>query len=118
MNDVMISKNFSLKEFECPCCHTVMIRPELIRLLQKLRDKLDRMVIITSGYRCKEHNRKVGGEVGSYHLYGMAADICVPDFPVEILAKEAEQVGFGGIGLYKDKVFIHVDIGPKRRWTK
>ena len=29
LNDIKISENFSLREFQCPCCHAVMIHPRL-----------------------------------------------------------------------------------------
>ena len=32
-------------------------------------------IIVNSGYRCEEVNRKVGGAARSQHLYGQAADI-------------------------------------------
>ena len=34
-------------------------------------------MIITSGYRCRAVNNKVGGASNSYHLKGLAADIRV-----------------------------------------
>ena len=36
-------------------------------------------VIVTSGYRCQELNKAVGGVWNSQHLKGEAADIFVPD---------------------------------------
>lgn len=47
-------------------------------VFQPLRNKLNKAVIISSGYRCKELNVKVGGAPNSQHLYGQAADITVP----------------------------------------
>jgi len=47
-------------------------------VLQPLRDYLGCAVKITSGYRCKALNTKVGGQPNSQHLYGQAADFIVP----------------------------------------
>ena len=37
LNDIKISENFSLREFQCPCCHAVMIHPRLAAALQVAR---------------------------------------------------------------------------------
>lgn len=47
-------------------------------VLEPLRRRVGR-VIVTSGYRCQELNKAVGGVWNSQHLKGEAADIFVPD---------------------------------------
>lgn len=46
-------------------------------VLQPLRDKLQKPIIITSGFRSVKVNDLVGGVSNSQHLYGQAADITV-----------------------------------------
>lgn len=46
-------------------------------VLQPLRDKLKKPIIITSGFRNTKVNELVGGAKNSQHLYGQAADITV-----------------------------------------
>ena len=46
-------------------------------VLQPLREKLGKPVIILSGFRCAALNAKVGGKPTSQHLTGEAADIKV-----------------------------------------
>lgn len=46
-------------------------------ILQPIRDNFDSPIIITSGYRCPQLNKKVGGSNNSQHLYGEAADFHV-----------------------------------------
>lgn len=46
-----------------------------IEILQPLRDYLGKPVVISSGYRCPELNKAVGGVKNSQHLKGEAADI-------------------------------------------
>lgn len=54
------------------------------RVLQPLRDRVG-TVTVTSGYRCPELNRAVGGAAVSAHLSGRAADIVVPGrTPLEV----------------------------------
>lgn len=43
--------------------------------LDDIREKYGKPIIITSGYRCKELNKKVGGKSNSFHLKGLAADL-------------------------------------------
>lgn len=47
-------------------------------VLQPLRNHLGCPVIVTSGFRCAELNKKLGGRPNSQHLMGRAADFVVP----------------------------------------
>lgn len=54
-------------------------------LLQRIRNLVGSPVYITSGFRCDELNRAVGGSPTSAHRLGYAADIWVPSkTPVEL----------------------------------
>lgn len=116
MNNIKISKNFKLKEFECKDgSHLVKIDSNLVTKLQKLRDLIGKPIIINSAYRTPSHNKKVNGSPTSQHLLGKAVDIRVNGISPDTLAKYAEKVGFDGIGIYKN--FVHVDVrGKKARW--
>ena len=46
-------------------------------VLQPLREKLGKPIIITSGFRSVKVNELVGGVDNSQHLYGQAADFVV-----------------------------------------
>jgi len=113
LNTVQISKHFNLKEFECPCCHRVKLSPDLVKLLEKIRKKIGKPIVISSGYRCPFHNEAVGGKPHSYHLLGMAADIVVPHFsPVE-LGRVAFEAGAPTVIVYPSRGFVHIDIREK-----
>ena len=45
------------------------------KILDPLREKFGKPIIVTSGYRCKELNKAVGGAAKSQHMSGEAADI-------------------------------------------
>ncbi len=111
-----ITENFSRSEFACKCgCGFDQINIGLIHRLQVIRDILGVPIQVLSGCRCKKHNADplVGGEPDSYHLTGEAADWTVS----EILdIAEALSHWSGGFHYYPDKVFIHTDVGPRRRW--
>ena len=116
-----LSTNFTLEEFLCRCCGKGdgLIHPNLVIGLQMLRDLVKRPVVISCAYRCPKHNKAVGGHSQSWHLQGIAADIYVLGFTPQELGGVAARVPLffnGGIGVYPPRGFIHVDVGPKRRW--
>lgn len=74
-------KNFKKSEFKCKCkgkyCNGYphLIAYSLVELSQRLRTHYGKSVTITSGLRCKEHNKNVGGTANSKHQLGQSADI-------------------------------------------
>lgn len=110
INDVPLTQNFKLYEFECnDGNHEVKVHPELIEKLQKLRDLVGKPIKINSGYRTKEYNAKIGGSPKSQHIEGNAVDLALPTgISVDKFANNAEKVGFRGIGKYPWG--IHVDV--------
>lgn len=113
-----LAEHFRAKEFACGCdrdeCRTVVVHWALIRLLERMRKQLEQPLYVSSGYRCPKRNREIGGAPESLHLAGMAADVQAST-SIEHLAKVAEAVGAGGIGVYPRH--CHVDVGePDRRW--
>jgi hypothetical protein len=44
-------------------------------VLDPLRERYGKPIIVTSGYRCKQLNKSVGGVTSSQHVRGEAADI-------------------------------------------
>lgn len=120
INHIQVAEFFRLDEFQCPCCHCVMLHPLLLQKLKGLRHRMAKPVIITSGYRCPSYNREEGGVKSSYHLLGMAADIYVPEIPLTEVLKVAEEFYFQGIGFYPDRNFLHLDVRPTKqlRWQR
>lgn len=47
-------------------------------VLQPLRDYLNCPIIVSSGFRCAELNKKIGRRTNSQHLTGQAVDFVVP----------------------------------------
>jgi zinc D-Ala-D-Ala carboxypeptidase len=118
VNHIKVAEFFHLDEFQCPCCLQVILDPLLLQKLDSLRNKIKNPIIVTSGYRCTTHNKDVGGVKGSYHLFGMAADVYAPKISLKELLKSAEEIGFSGIGYYPKSNFLHLDIRPAgpARW--
>ena len=119
LNDFPVSKHFRLWEFESKPTRSVRLSPDLVARLQRLRDLLSRPVIVLSGYRTPEHNARVGGVAGSFHMQGLAADVTWEGFEIDGAVQLAEQTGFDGIGRYPRKGFLHVDVrGYWARWEE
>ncbi len=118
-----ISAHFSSTDFDCHCvnpdCTTTFVDLALIDGLEELLD-LTGTFKINSGFRCKKHNEAVGGEKGSFHMLGKAADIeALNGLPGPEMAKYANMVPTfekGGMGV--NFQWIHVDCrGNRARWT-
>lgn len=61
----------------------------LAMTMEAVRYALGAPIIITSGYRCPEVNRNVGGASTSMHLQGLACDFIAPGFgtPYQVARK-------------------------------
>jgi uncharacterized protein YcbK (DUF882 family) len=115
-----LSADFCSCEFDCKCqdpkCIDTYISEELVNGLQLVRNEVGH-IIVNSGFRCAEHNKKNGGKPRSLHLTGEAADIRAKSTGIKNLINAvffAPLFLEGGVGIYQDRV--HVDVGPKRRW--
>lgn len=119
-----LSKYFSLWEFRCRCDepHETKISNDLILGLEQFRFAANGPVYICSGYRCLKHNFAVSGTTRSFHLSGEAADVIVPGMAVRTMFYHARQIPLfrnGGIGVYLEEGFIHVDVRDgKARWAR
>ena len=122
MNDIKVSQDFYLREFQCKgknCCGgAVKLQKLLLDKLQAMRTEVGQELIVNSGYRCPVHNRTVSKATQSKHLEGMAADIYIPAISHNDLVKLAEKhfKGIGGIGYASS--YMHVDTGPARTWQE
>lgn len=111
--------NFKVNEFACSDgSDVVFVSPDLVKVLQKIRNHFKKPVNINSGYRTVTKNKAVGGAAYSQHLYGMAADISISGVSPKVVAAYAESLlpGTGGIGIYSN--FVHIDTRKvKSRWN-
>ena len=99
--------HFRRHEFACKCgCGLDAVDAELLAVLDRMRRHFNAPVIVTSGCRCVDHNRAVGGAGGSYHLRGQAADVIA-------MGRAPEQVAEWLMAMHPDRY----GIGNYRRWT-
>lgn len=99
------------------------IDERLLTLLADLRRGLEttKPFHVYSGYRSPKTNAMLAGKSGgvakkSFHMRAMAIDCYLPDVPLDRLHKAALAAKRGGVGLYARTGFVHLDVGPVRRW--
>lgn len=63
------------------------LRSLCVTILEPLRLRLNRPVVVNSGFRSVTVNRRVGGTGRSQHCKGEAADIIVPGVPIEYVVE-------------------------------
>ena len=93
----------------------------LYALMQKLH-RPNGVIDIVCGYRTpwsNEYLRETGPGVAehSQHMLGKAIDIRVPGVSTRKLDRTAISLQDGGVGFYPHSKFVHVDVGPVRKWT-
>ena len=76
---------------------------------------------IISGYRSPKTNATLASESNgvathSLHMDGMAIDIRLADVPLKTLHDTAVAMKLGGVGMYPQSNFVHVDTGRVRYW--
>jgi uncharacterized protein YcbK (DUF882 family) len=101
------------------------IDPDLFDFLFAIQQKIQCIepFHLISGYRSKMTNerlRKQNSNVSrkSFHIYGKAADIRLPDQKLKLLRSAAYKLKGGGVGYYPKSNFLHVDVGNVRFWRE
>lgn len=120
-----LSPHFNVQEFKCKCGkeHEILLSTELVDKLEKLYAKLNcSKIIVTSGYRCANHDKNVGASGSGQHTLGNAADICCygqdgQPISSKIVCCTAQDIGFGGIAnIDTSYQYTHVDVRTGSKW--
>jgi uncharacterized protein YcbK (DUF882 family) len=100
------------------------MHPELFDTLADLAQKTDTKAHfqVISGYRSPKTNAMLhqrSGEVAkrSLHMDGKAIDIYLEDVALDRMRAAALDLKRGGVGYYPVSNFVHLDVGPVRRWV-
>lgn len=106
-----MTPHFSDKELACRCCGLQGMDPQFMSKLESVRLAYGKPMIVSSAYRCDDHNKSIGG---SYrHPMGEAIDIRVYGPDALRLVKIALLFGYTGIGVKQhgphERRFIHID---------
>ena len=113
-----LSTSFWSKEFRCRCpkCRRKKVRVSSLLLfkLEMLRVALDnKPIIINSGNRCPEENKRVGGHPNSAHIPkpdGEGSDVKIKGVKPIDVGLAAEKIGGFRIGIAK--TYCHLDVRP------
>jgi len=99
------------------------IDPRLLDLIVAVQNRVGAKgaVHIISGYRSPATNAIMaafsdGVATNSLHTKGKAVDIRLPGHSVRHIGRAARTLRAGGVGLYPDSDFVHIDTGPIRTW--
>ena len=117
---MLLTPNFSVSEVQCQCgCGADDMDTEFMRMLQELREVAGFPFRLTSARRCVKHDANVSSYKKSkagIHTYGKAVDVAVGNINTTktlLLIKQAQDIGFTGLGLalrgIRPKRFIHLD---------
>jgi uncharacterized protein YcbK (DUF882 family) len=77
-----------------------------------------RPMVLLSGFRTVETNRRVGGVEPSSHFVGEADDYIYPGLSFEDNLRLACLFQVGGLGVYPDRGSLHKDLGRWRVWVE
>ena len=106
-----LSPHFVAREFKCKCgaCQITLVSGKLLFFLEALRKLWNGPIVVTSGYRCQEHNRSIpNSAIHSWHMSGHAVDLALP------LDEDEKQrfIAFCKVTFpwsYEGSTFIHCD---------
>lgn len=106
--------NFTPQEMACKGTGRLLIVPEFMDRLQRLRTAFGAAMPITSGYRSPEHNRAVSSTgYDGPHTTGRACDVRVSGEAADALVWLAKAHGMTGIGIKQHNDwsgrFLHLD---------
>jgi uncharacterized protein YcbK (DUF882 family) len=74
---------------------------------------------VLSGYRTPRHNSRLDGAAKqSQHMSGKAVDIFIPSVSNRLLVVMSRFIGVGGVGIYPNNNYVHVDTGNVRTWVR
>lgn len=115
MENVTIWPHFQIAELACKCgCGRADMDPWFMHRLVDLRAEFGRPMVLSSAYRCPEHNTSVSktGRTGP-HTTGRAVDVRAFGQDALFLIDAAVRYGFTGIGVKQHgphrERFVHLD---------
>lgn len=117
--NVQLARHFKVKEFACKDgSQAVFIDDYLVSILEILRNQIGKPVIINSGYRTPEWNKKCNGAKYSYHIRGMAADIRVDGMSAKELANKLNKIVPDECGIIVYNTWVHFDVRTGKKYRK
>jgi zinc D-Ala-D-Ala carboxypeptidase len=83
-------------------------------VLEPLRRVVNAPIVISSGYRSPALNRAVGGSGGSAHMFGLAADLIVPEWTIRKVCQQflLHRIQFDQL-IDEFGRWVHVSLAPR-----
>jgi zinc D-Ala-D-Ala carboxypeptidase len=108
------SRYFSREELKCPCgCERCEMDVGFLMALDILRDHWRAPLVPNSAFRCRKHNKAVGGEDESMHIYGRAVDFPIKPNERYKFVELVIELGFHGIGIMANAIHLDNRLGAK-----
>lgn len=82
-------------------------------VLEQIRELVGKPVKVSSGFRCPELNRAIGGSKSSAHMQGLAADIYVDGMPAKQLAIAIRDAGIVMDQLIYEGSWVHIGLSAE-----
>ena len=104
-------QHFSRDEFGWTHCGAEQMQEAFLVRLDLLRDLLGFPLVVTSGWRCRDHPLEAGKPEPGAHSMGIAVDLAVKNHAALETVRMAAVLGFTGIGVNQKgtKRYIHLD---------
>lgn len=85
-------------------------------VLQPLRDRVRKPIVVSSGFRSVSVNRRIGGSKSSQHTKGQAADFTIPGMMIADVVALIRKIGLP-VDQCIDEFgqWVHVSYGPRHR---
>ena len=120
--------NFTIDELKCKHTGECNMHPEMMRILQEIRDDIKRPLFVSSGFRSVKHPVEVSKEKPGEHTLGMAVDLIAYGTNALEIISRAQAKGICRIGVHQkgnaNSRFVHLGIAdkyalefPKSIWT-
>ena len=119
--EALVALNHFMRDWRKDRMRNINVRTlDILAAVHNMLDTIEPFELI-SGYRTEETNRMLqerSGQVASnsLHVHGMAADIRLNGRSVSQVGNAALRCRAGGVGVYRNSGFVHVDCGSVRRW--
>ena len=125
----MLSEHFSLAEMtisqtaarkglnNTPNAATLENLKKAAAMMEKVRDLLDKPIIVNSAYRSVAVNKAIGGVATSAHCAGLAVDFICPAYgtPLEVARAIARsKLNFDQL-IEENGQWVHISVDPRMR---
>lgn len=109
-------KYFGRVEFMCNCegkyCNGFPVEPSalLVKTADKVREHFGTACIVSSGVRCEQHNKNVGGVANSRHLFGTAMDFRIVGKTAKEVLEYVQSLPEVRYAYAIDSNYVHMDV--------